>query len=103
VQVQHAFSSVPRIAGLRRHVLKYLVQTVRLLRHNRRNPQQDSHRRRSRRNPQQDSHRRRNRRNPQQDSHRRRNRLNTQQQGSHRRHNHHSEVIHSTHTIIPTP
>ena len=58
--------------------------------------------RRSRRNPQQDSHRRRNRRNPQQDSHRRRNRLNTQQ-GSRRRRNHHSEVIHSTHTIIPTP
>ena len=77
VQVQHAFSSVLRIAGLRRHVLKYLVQTVRLLRHNRRNPQQDSHRRRSRRN--------------------------TQQQGSRRRRNHHSEVIHSTHTIIPTP
>ena len=90
VQVQHAFSSVPRIAGLRRHVLKYLVQTVLLLRHNRRNPQQDSHRRRSRRNPQQDSHRRRSRRN-------------TQQQGSRRRRNHHSEVIHSTHTIIPTP
>jgi hypothetical protein len=89
VQVQHAFSSVPRIAGLRRHVLKYLVQTVRLLRHNRRNPQQDSHRRRSRRNPQQDSHRRRSHRNP--------------QQGSRRRRNHHSEVIHSTHTIIPTP
>ena len=76
VQVQHAFSSVPRIAGLRRHVLKYLVQTVLLLRHSRRNPQQDSHRRR--------------------------NRLNTQQ-GSRRRRNHHSEVIHSTHTIIPTP
>ena len=76
VQVQHAFSSVPRIAGLRRHVLKYLVQTVLLLRHNRRNPQQDSHRRRNRLNP---------------------------QQGSRRRRNHHSEVIHSTHTIIPTP
>ena len=89
-RVRLAFSSAPRIAGLRRHVLKYLVQTALLLRHNRRNPQQDSHRRRSRRNPQQDSHRRHNR-------------LNPQQQGSRRRRNHHSEVIHSTHTIIPTP